>query len=44
MVSYRCFIAPARRAVPQRAPNFKDFRCNKVFISFINHVDKESMM
>ena len=34
------FYRPARSAVPQYAPNFKDFRCNKVFISFINHVNK----
>ena len=35
-LSYR----PARPAVSQCAPNFKDFRCNKVIISFINHVNK----
>ena len=35
------FYRPARRAVPQCAPDFKDFRCNKVFIiSFINHLNK----
>ena len=32
------FYRPARRTVPQCAPNFKDFCCNDVFISFINRV------